>query len=310
MSSQDKIFRRNFVVAAIMHVVVIAGIVVWEEFLPHGPVNTSASVELVVPADILGELPVGPGSGKGMYAPPPPQPEPVQAPAGPSERTFTPDESAAPAREVALPRNDPNEIKIPTKKPVKQPPVKPTTAKVTETVKAVPTPTKTKSTPSTGTSTGTAKGPTADQIRQHFLSAMRSSGSGDGTPYGDNRPAGGGSGKSKAIGSPNGSVNGVAGGIGAGSPFWEYYQHVHDKMYHAWEQPGSVTDRKLMSVVMLKVGRDGSVMDVSLKRSSGNRVMDDSALSAARKVQMLQPPPDALVRDSAANISVEFQMEG
>ena len=33
-------------------------------------------------------------------------------------------------------------------------------------------------------------------------------------------------------------------------------------------------------------------------------------MAAARKVQMLEPPPEALVKGSAAEISVDFQMEG
>jgi TonB family protein len=81
-------------------------------------------------------------------------------------------------------------------------------------------------------------------------------------------------------------------------------------MYEAWDQPGSVNDRKLMAVVLVKVARDGSIVGVTLKQSSGNKLMDNSALAAARKVRMLEPPPDALVKGSAAEISVDFQMEG
>ena len=81
-------------------------------------------------------------------------------------------------------------------------------------------------------------------------------------------------------------------------------------MYEAWEQPGSVNDRKLMAVVTIKVARDGSIVGVTLKRSSGNKLMDSSAMAAARKVQMLEPPPAVLIKGSVAEIAIEFQLEG
>lgn len=307
MSSLQKTFRRNFIVAVITHVVVIVGLVVWEEFIPRLPKAAEARVELVVPADILGELPQGPGHGRGAYTPPPPAPAPTEAGHGTEAVMPTPpDERMAPAPTPApTPAPQPGEIGIPrrTTKPVKPTPTPTRTATATKTVK--PTPTRSTS----GSATGTAKGPTSDQIRQRFLSALRSSGAEGGTPNGDNRPAGGGTGRGK-IGSPDGSVDGVVGGIGPGSPNWQYYLHVHDRMYEAWEQPGSVNDRKLMAVVTIKVARDGSIVSATIKRSSGNKAMDNSALAAARKVQMLEPPPDVLVKGSAAEISVEFQMEG
>jgi len=316
MSSLQKNFRRNLIVVTLTHLALIGALIAWEEWLPHLPKNAEAHVELVVPADILGELPKGPGHGRGAFAPPPPTPTPAPAPSEGSHGTDTvmptpPDERPAPAppppsqNEIAIPRPNTKTVKpTPTPAPTHTTRTTTTTTKTTK-------PVSTSATSASTTATGTAKGgPTADQIRQRFLSALRNAGGGEGgTPYGDNRPAGGGTGKGR-IGSPDGSPDGVVGGIGPGSPHWQYYLHVHDKMYEAWDQPGSVTDRKLMAVVLIKVARDGSIVGVSLKRSSGNKAMDNSALAAARRVQMLEPPPDALLKGATAEISVEFQMEG
>jgi len=101
----------------------------------------------------------------------------------------------------------------------------------------------------------------------------------------------------------------MVGGTGPGSPFWDYYMHVHDQMYEAWEQPGDVNDRKLVAVVLLKIARDGSITKVELESSSGNQSMDKSALAAARKVLRLDPPPEALVKGSFAPIAVYFQLK-
>jgi TonB family protein len=62
--------------------------------------------------------------------------------------------------------------------------------------------------------------------------------------------------------------------------------------------------------VQLRVARDGTITDVSLRFASGSKVMDASVLAAARKVQRLDPPPDNLVWGDVANITVDFQVEG
>ena len=128
--------------------------------------------------------------------------------------------------------------------------------------------------------------------------------------YGDGKEAGGGKGTSGRIGSPTGSPDGMVGGVGQGSPFWQYYQHVHDQMYEAWEQPGDSLSQKLVAKVLIRVARDGTIADAALRNSSGNKLMDDSALTAARKVQRLEPPPDALVKGAFAEITIDFQVEG
>jgi TonB family protein len=307
MSTVEKTFRRNFVVALTLHVALIGGIVCWEEFFPHGPKNTVAFVELYTPADILGDLPKGSGHGRGAYAPPK-EPPGANAVAGPSEAMMSADETPAPQpKAVSQPKSDPNEILIPKKNAQKKTAFE---TKVAATnAKAAPASVKRSATnKATAKATGAGSAGSAEVIRNRFAQALVAAEGG--TPYGDGQAAGGGSGKSNRIGSPTGSPDGVVGGVGQGSPFWQYYQHVHDKMYEAWEQPGQVLAKDLVASVLIRVARDGSIAEVELKRSSGNKLMDDSALAAARRVLHLEPPPDALVKDSTANITVDFQVEG
>jgi TonB family protein len=80
-------------------------------------------------------------------------------------------------------------------------------------------------------------------------------------------------------------------------------------MYDAWDQPPDLQN-KLVATIVLRVARDGSVADVTLQRSSGDKTMDRSVLAAARKVPRLDPPPDILVKDSYATVSVNFRKEG
>ena len=112
------------------------------------------------------------------------------------------------------------------------------------------------------------------------------------------------------LGSPDGAENGVAGGIGKGSPFWWYYQQIHDRLYEAWDQPGEALnwDKRIVTTLSIRVARDGRVVAVILKNASGNTLMDNSALEAANSVPRLDPLPEGLGGEFA-DILVNFRLE-
>ena len=289
MSATDKRYRRNFIIALTIHAGVIAGLIGWEQFLSD--VTGARPSSEIIEADILGELPAGEGTGRGLYkAPEPAGPAPV-APA-PAQNLPSDEVATSEPKAVAQPKADPNEIAIPKKNTTKKL-VAETKQSAASTGKKLATNTTTKTT----SSTGTGKGSSAEDIKNRFASALKSS-------------AGGGTGKSGKIGSPNGTADGVVGGIGQGTPNWQYYQHVHDALYEAWEQPGTALDKRLITTITLRIARDGSVAEATVKIGSGNKLMDDSVLAAVRKVPRLEPPPDALVRGAFAVIVVNFQVEG
>jgi len=295
MNTVETTFRRNLMIVTLLHIALIAIVVSVEGFRYTRQHLIPPVVDLIVPADILGDLPQGPGHGKGAYAAPSETVNSSPVPV-PTETNFTPEEQPVPMKTKAFPSvaSEPGVVKLP-KKPVP--------------AKTLKSPAKTAVTNGKPSSTPTVS---ANDYRQRFAKALATGGgSASGTPYGDNRPAGGGSGKSTVIGSPDGSPEGVIGGQGKGSPFWSYYLHVRDRMYEAWEQPGQALnwDKKLMTGVLVRVARDGKIVGVSLKDSSGNGLMDSTALAAARKVERLDPLPDGL-GGATAEITVFFQLEG
>jgi TonB family protein len=317
MSTIEKRFRRNFIVACILHAALIGGIVLFEGVFNSARSNAPVPIEVITPADILGDLPKGTGTGRGNYAPPT---EPAGDKAATTAEPVAPspppaEEKVAPAPKVAAPEvSDPNEIAIPKKKQVVKEAKKLTDAsekktatndKVTEKAKTVA-----KKTDSNVKSASNAK-ESAASIRQRFASALAAADGG--TSGGDNRAPGGGNGESKygRLGSPDGAADGIAGGIGKGSPFWSYYLHVHDVMYEAWDQPGQSAeiDKKLVTTVLLHVARDGRIEGVRVQHSSGNQLMDASALAAVHNVPRLDPLPEGLGGDFA-EISVNFRLEG
>ena len=306
MTAIEQRFRRNFILACVIHGALVGGIVLFEGLISNARSSTPAVVALITPADILGDLPKGPGLGRGNYAPPPPEPASEES-AGPNNAALAADEQTAPKPKV-LPQatKDPNEIAIPKKQVAKES-KSTTTAAVTKKTSVKPTATAKSSTKATSANPAA----NADAIRKRFASALATAEGG--TPGGDNRSTGGGTGESKygRLGSPDGSPDGIAGGIGKGSPFWSYYLRVHDLMYEAWVQPGQAVnfDKKLVATVLLRVARDGRILDARLQNPSGNKLMDDSALAAARDVPRLDPLPEGLGGDTA-DISVNFRLEG
>jgi outer membrane biosynthesis protein TonB len=332
-------FRRNFIACAVVHGVLIGALVLGEAFIAHDHDSAPSVVDLITPADILGDLPKGNGYGRGAYTPP--KPSSGNTGAGPSENVLTPEEQPAPAQPAVktsaptvktpapAPKAaavEPGEIAIPKKSAPTKKTVATTTstksaktasknsgpaatavitAKASNTAKTTTKPASAKS----GTSDGNGAG-SADAIRQRLASALQVQEGG--TPYGDNKPAGGGTGVSKYghLGSPDGAENGVAGGVGKGSPFWWYYQQVHDRLYEGWEQPGEALnwDKRIVTTLSIRVARDGRVVAAILKNPSGNKLMDDSALAAANGVPKLDPLPEGLGGEFA-DILVNFRLE-
>lgn len=320
--------RRNFVFALVGHVAVVLVLAIWQGKGIGWRDRAAVDVEIFTPADLLGDLPQGPGVGRGAYTPP--RLGSGAAPESGSETVVareTPPPSP-PARSATSAGFSEGDIPAPRVSPPR--PAASTTGPVTSTRSVRPTNTVATTTTRTATAkvaraassgatprsagpagspTGSPAGVSAADIRNRFARALQAEASG--TPYGDGRRAGGGSGSSPVIGSRDGSPGGVAGGVGRGSPFWWYYQQVHDRLYEAWVHPPEAVnwDRRQFATVVIKVARNGEIVAVRLLTPSGNRSMDESALAAVESVGRLPPLPEGL-GGATADITVNFQLEG
>lgn len=116
----------------------------------------------------------------------------------------------------------------------------------------------------------------------------------------------------KDVGAGSGSA--VAGTYGTGSgggtydPLGWYYSMVRAAMYEAWQQPSSLAGKKgLMSSVLIRVQRDGTITRRSLDQSSGNALMDSSVMKAVESVQQLQALPPGFGGDYK-EITIYFEL--
>jgi TonB family protein len=107
-----------------------------------------------------------------------------------------------------------------------------------------------------------------------------------------------------SAGIPQGGSGGGGGGGEADAMTW-YYALVRATMYEAWEPPSAATTMGLQVQVMIRVQRDGTITERTLRRGSGNDQMDASAMRAVQSVTRLKPlPPE--VPGSSLDITITF----
>ena len=91
-----------------------------------------------------------------------------------------------------------------------------------------------------------------------------------------------------------------------------YHNLIHDRFYSQWEQPTSIPSEHrhdFATVLKITIQRDGTISDFSLSKPSGNPVMDQSVLEAARKVIKIAPVPEGMGNSGGYTININFELE-
>lgn len=113
-----------------------------------------------------------------------------------------------------------------------------------------------------------------------------------------------------ALGFPGGGGGGFRGSQGGvvGQPvpldtpdpnYREYMQRVRQRIYAKWDYPREARDRELAGrlVIEFHIGKDGQLLSLELVSSSGESVLDRSALNAVKMAERYPPLPEAMQRD-------------
>ncbi len=112
-------------------------------------------------------------------------------------------------------------------------------------------------------------------------------------------------------GSGGSGRGGAGGGVGSGVPFGgngtgkpldpamqRYLLDIWEKIKNAWNVPGMASHKRgLETIVMLKIRKDGRIVDIIIEKRSGNRIYDESILRVLRAVEPLPPIPSSLNTD-------------
>ncbi|HAO94179.1 MAG TPA: cell envelope integrity protein TolA [Deltaproteobacteria bacterium] len=97
-------------------------------------------------------------------------------------------------------------------------------------------------------------------------------------------------GAAKSAKGPAGAGGGTATG-GLKSRYPAYYSIIHDRVKDNWEYPEGFDYKKVSVIVSIKIDRSGSLLELLLEESSGNKRFDESLMNAVQKAAPFPPLP-------------------
>lgn len=290
-------FRRNLIFIGGAHVLALVIFVLFSLWQPKSRRENIAWIG--------GDMPASGGEPETDPVEPPDTMELDPPPEIPTE--IPPIEPETPPSEIVTSTPAPS----PTPKPTPTPTPK-VTPSPTPKITPKPTPKVTpKPTAKPRASATAKKSPAAKASAKASASARKKPGTGaDGSPATAKTSPGTKPGGSAASGSGTGK-NGNKVGVGSGpssDSSW-YYSMIHDRFYGRWDQPTSIitSDQKFVTTVRIKIEKDGRISNVSLAKSSGNVVMDESVMAAAQRVSQIEALPAGLGNESL-ELNMNFEL--
>ena len=105
-------------------------------------------------------------------------------------------------------------------------------------------------------------------------------------------------GKEKAAGIGPGLPGASGGGSGIIDPtLQKYYADVWERIEESWHSPSLSVSKNLLTIVSIKIRKDGRITDWAIEQRSGNRAYDESIARALRSIDTLPPLPPSLNTD-------------
>ena len=85
-----------------------------------------------------------------------------------------------------------------------------------------------------------------------------------------------------------------------------YYNLIWSRIKGKWTLPQVILPREnIEAIVQAKILKNGTVIDLSFEKRSGNRYFDESAMKAMKKASPLPPLPDS-VRENSIDVGIRF----
>ena len=312
----DRTFRRNLLVIAVLHVVAVVLIYLFS--LWQG--KSKADQVLWLEGGSIG----GGNPGSGEPAPEPekstePEPKPEPPPETKPELLPPPPEKSAPSELVTpkttpepttpkpatpTPTPKPNTPKPETPKPVTP---KPATPKPTPKHTPKPKPATPKATPTAEEGEDATPKPKASPSAKPKGTPTVAKGEGTTSAASDKPGASGGNG----VGTGNGKGPGKAGNGSGASEFGWYLSMIHDRLYSRWDQPTNIAHaaQNIATTLKLRISKDGTILSREIVHPSGDTTMDQSVMTAAERVQQIDPLPAGLGTGDTFEINIAFKLD-
>lgn len=299
----DRTFRRNLVVIAAVHLLLVVGIFVWAAF-HRKPVEQqvlwidggSVGGGEAAVTELISE-PAPPPEPDAKPEPPPPEPKPAPAP---------PPEPKA-ASELVTPQATPEPA---TPKPETPKPTTPKPATPKPTPKVTPKPKPKSATPKATPKkiSKTSPKPKASPADQAKSSPGGEKHQGADATAGSKSP---GPMSGNGAGTGNGKGPGKAGGGSGSSEFGWYFSMIHDRFHNRWDQPTTIvrSGQDFVTTLKIRIAKDGTILHREIVRTSGDTTMDQSVMTAAERVLQIDPLPAGLGDGETFEINIAFKLD-
>lgn len=85
-----------------------------------------------------------------------------------------------------------------------------------------------------------------------------------------------------------------------------YYSLIWSRIRGKWMLPQGILPREnIEAIIQAKILRNGTVVDLSFEKRSGNRYFDESVMKAIKKASPFPPLPDS-IRDNNIDVGIRF----
>ncbi len=85
---------------------------------------------------------------------------------------------------------------------------------------------------------------------------------------------------------------------------------LQDRFESRWQQPTSVvrSAQEFVTTLKIRINKSGAILTREIVNASGNSIMDESVLSAAEKVEAVDPLPAGLGGETF-DININFKLD-
>jgi len=113
------------------------------------------------------------------------------------------------------------------------------------------------------------------------------------------------------VGTGNGKGPGKSGSGSGASEFGWYFSMIHDRFHSRWDQPTNISrgGQDIVTTLKIRIGKDGTIQNREIVHSSGDTTMDQSVMTAAERVQQIDPLPAGLGSGDSFEINIAFKLD-
>ena len=86
---------------------------------------------------------------------------------------------------------------------------------------------------------------------------------------------------------------------------------IHDRFHSRWDQPTTLAraSQDMVTTIKIRISKDGTILSREIAHSSGDTTMDQSVMTAAERVQQIDPLPTGLGNGDSFEVNIAFKLD-